>query len=235
MKKTVSGLMLFLLFVSTLTIAFNIHPVKPDYVWSQTIYIRANGSIEPSGAPISTVNNVTYTLTDNIVGNVPSYTSAIVIERDNIVLDGNGFAVQGKEEYKSVGISLYSLSNVTIANVTVKDFYYGIKLNETTSITILKSALNNTMDNIWGYNTYETIISGNYMTGGHTGFYFVFSFSDTISGNNITGNTYAGIELTNAYNTTISENSISKIWIPHLMVTVSSCTVQQTAKFTGTT
>jgi len=209
MEKAVSGFMLFLLFVSILTIAFNIHPVESDYVWSQTIYIKADGNIEPTGAPISKIGDI-YKLTDNIVGNVPSYTSAIVIERNNIVLDGNSLTVQGKKAYFSVGISLLNLNNVTIANVTVKDFDYGIKLNLTSNIAILGSTFNNKAHNLWGSETTNTTISGNYVAGGSGGLYFYRSFNDIISGNNITSNNNVGIQLTYAYNATISGNSLSK-------------------------
>jgi len=47
-----------------------------------TIYIRADGSIDPPTAPITTVDNVTYTLTGNIY-------DSIVVERNNTVIDGN--------------------------------------------------------------------------------------------------------------------------------------------------
>ncbi|MEM3722510.1 MAG: NosD domain-containing protein [Candidatus Bathyarchaeia archaeon] len=211
MKKTVSGLMLFLLFVSILTIAFNIHPVASDYVWSQTIYIRANGSIEPLGAPVSTVDYVTYTLTDNIVGNVPSYTSAIVIERNNIVLNGNGFTVQGKKTYSSVGFSLQNLSDVTIANVTIKDFWCGIKLSLTSNIKIFENKiLSNYGYGLLGYNTSKTIISGNHIAESSVGFSFIYSFNDAFSGNNITNNLNRGMNLGNLHNATISENTISR-------------------------
>ncbi len=88
-------LLLFLLLVSTIVLAFNVQPVKSDYVWTETIYIQADGSIQPPTAPISSVDNVTYTLTDNIVGNVPVRSSAITIQRDNIVVDGAGYTLQG--------------------------------------------------------------------------------------------------------------------------------------------
>lgn len=39
---------------------------RTDYAWTETIYTRADGSVEPLAAPISTVDNVTYTLTSNI-------------------------------------------------------------------------------------------------------------------------------------------------------------------------
>jgi ribonucleotide monophosphatase NagD (HAD superfamily) len=66
-----------------------------DWTWTVTIYIRADGSVDPGTSPISTADNITYTLTDNIVGYVPEDTSAIVVERDDIVVNGAGYIVQG--------------------------------------------------------------------------------------------------------------------------------------------
>lgn len=60
--NAVCGITLTLLTVSMLTLAFNIQPVEA----SGTIYIRPDGSIEPSTAPISTVDNITYIFTDDI-------------------------------------------------------------------------------------------------------------------------------------------------------------------------
>lgn len=48
-----------------------------------TVYIRADGRIEPVTAPISTLDNVTYTVTGNI-------NESIVIERSDIIFDGAG-------------------------------------------------------------------------------------------------------------------------------------------------
>jgi len=90
-RKAVLGMMLTLLLIGMLTLAFNIQPVKA----SGTIYIRADGSVDPEGTPISSIDNITYTLTDNIVGDVPEWSSAIVVERDNIVVDGAGYTLQG--------------------------------------------------------------------------------------------------------------------------------------------
>ena len=55
------------------------------------IYIRADGSIDPGTAPISSVDNITYTLKDNI------FNQSTVVERDNIVVDGAGYTVQGAD------------------------------------------------------------------------------------------------------------------------------------------
>jgi hypothetical protein len=59
-----------------------------------TIYIRADGSIDPSTAPIQR-NGDTYTLTDNIFQS-DIYATTIVIERDNIVFDGAGYTLRAR-------------------------------------------------------------------------------------------------------------------------------------------
>ncbi len=61
-KRVVLGIMMTLLLVSMFSLALNIQPVKAK----RTIYIRADGSIDPPDAPISTLDNATYTLTGNI-------------------------------------------------------------------------------------------------------------------------------------------------------------------------
>jgi len=58
--KAVSGTMLTLLLTGMLTLTVNIQPAKA----SETIYIRADGSVEPDTAPISSIDNVTYTFFD---------------------------------------------------------------------------------------------------------------------------------------------------------------------------
>jgi hypothetical protein len=92
-RKIVSEIMLTLLLTSMLTFAFNVQQVRSDWAWTGTIYIRADGSVDPSDAPISSADNITYTLTDNIVGDVPADSSAVIVERDNIVVDGAGFTI----------------------------------------------------------------------------------------------------------------------------------------------
>lgn len=59
--------LLALLVLGAFTSSFPIQPVKAN----GTIYIRADGSIDPPSAPISTVDKVTYTLT----GNITSYSA----------------------------------------------------------------------------------------------------------------------------------------------------------------
>ncbi|KPV61718.1 MAG: Periplasmic copper-binding protein (NosD) [Candidatus Bathyarchaeota archaeon BA2] len=136
-KKIVSGIVVALLLIGMLTLAFNIQSVKSDYTWTETIYIRADGSVYPPDAPISSDDNITYTLTDNIVGNVPYRTSAIVVERDNIVVDGANNTLQcSMPLFPGTGVYLGERSSVTVKNMKIKSFYCGIVLNSSSYSTI---------------------------------------------------------------------------------------------------
>jgi parallel beta-helix repeat protein len=87
---------------------------------SGTIYIRADGSIDPTTAPITSIGNVTYTFTDDIY----SGADGIVIERDNIILDGAKYTLQGIGGGN--GIDLSNRHNVTIADMGIRQFGTGL-------------------------------------------------------------------------------------------------------------
>lgn len=83
------------------------------------IYIKADGSVVPLNANITTQDNKTYTFIDDVHG-------SIIVERDNIVIDGFGHMLQG---YGSgSGINLTNRDNVTIRNMLIKNFDEGIRL-----------------------------------------------------------------------------------------------------------
>jgi len=134
--KAVSGIMLTLLLTSMLTPAFNIQSVGAE---QGIIYIRADGSIEPPTAPISTADNVTYTFTGNIINN------SIVVERDNIVVNGSGYIVQGVGS--GTGIYLSHISNVAIKNMEINAFGNGIWIENSINNKISR---NNIINNVAG-------------------------------------------------------------------------------------
>lgn len=123
MKRISVGIMILLL-TSLSILALNVQPTK---AWSGgTIYIRSDGSVDPSDAPIQRDGDI-YTLTGNI-------NDSIVVEKDNIIVDGVGYTVQGTGNES--GIDLTSRSNVTIKNTEIKAFEFGINLWQTESTFI---------------------------------------------------------------------------------------------------
>jgi len=106
-ERKVSGIMLILLLANALFIMFDV----PVAVASGTIYIRADGSIDPPTAPIQRVGDV-YTFTGNIY-------DSIVVQRNNIIVDGNGYTLEGPAT--GIGITLGG-NNITIRNMTIKGF-----------------------------------------------------------------------------------------------------------------
>ena len=178
LKKTVSGILLILLFTVMFLSAINVKPAKST--WTGTIYIKADGSIDPSDAPISTIDNITYTLT----GNITSVADGIVVERDNIIIDGVGYTIAGSMSY--TGIDLTGRNNVTIKNIEISAFYEGI----------------------WLSHSSNNIISGNKITNNRNGICLRVSSNNAINGNNLEANSLYGIWMQySSNNNTISGNT----------------------------
>ena len=183
LKKTVSGILLILLFTVMFLSAINVKPAKST--WTGTVYIRADGSIDPPDAPITTYDNITYALTDNIT----SSGHGIVVERDNIIIDGKGYTLQGSESGN--GFFLSGVNYVTIKNVNIKGFAIGILL----------SAESN----------YNTISRNNISANSEAGIYLYMWCSDNrIFGNNIVDNAEiysVGIKFAYSSNNSICHNN----------------------------
>ena len=84
--------------------------------------IARDGSVEPLDAPVDRVENV-YRLMASVCSQ-----KGIVVEASNVVIDGGGFALTGFKVLGSAGITLTFVSNVTIRNLSVSGFYYGVRV-----------------------------------------------------------------------------------------------------------
>ena len=147
-----------------------------------TIYIRADGSIDPSDAPISTLDDATYTLT----GNITSDGDGIVAERDNIIIEGAGYTVQGSGS--GTGIYLSGRSNVTLQNINIKRFNNGIVLQGSNNNSVSR----NNITEIYWIGIYSSLLSSN----------------NIVSGNNVANNGY-GISLSSSSNNIVSKNTVT--------------------------
>jgi len=197
--KNVTRLLLLLLLSNLLICALNVQSAAA----SGDIYIRADGSIDPSTSPIQRNVNV-YTFTDNIDGN-------IIVQRDNVVINGAGHTLQGTGV--ETGIDLSSRTNVTIQNMVIKTFDDALYLHSSNQITISGTDITDSTDGIRvsdssNNSIYENNIAGN----SYEGIYILVSSNNTISENNITANTGDGVYLWGSSNNTVSGNSISNNW-----------------------
>jgi len=144
------------------------------------IYILGDGLVLPSAAPIYSSDNSTYFLTSNIT----ALSDGIIVQRNNVVLDGMGYTVFG--DGSGNGVDLVGTSNVTVRNVNIEGFACGIYIANYSEIT---DAGNDSLNSSQG--TGET------------------SFSNIVTGNNITANYGDGVRIDHSLNDNLVENNIS--------------------------
>jgi len=117
-----------------------------------TIYIKSDGSVDPSTAPIRRDGNV-YTFTDNIY-------DEIVVQRDNIVVDGASHILQGTGSGTGIYLSPHR-RNVTIQNMQIRYFDRGIYLRDSSSNNIYRNIITNNEDGVYVYRSSENIFYHN--------------------------------------------------------------------------
>jgi parallel beta-helix repeat protein len=171
----VSGILLLILLVIVFSATSNILPVES----SGTIYIRADGSVDPPTAPILSIDNVTYTLTNNVYG-------SLIVQRDNIVIDGDSYTLQGTGAGDSRGIDLSGRTNVTVKNTQIKNFDYGIWLSSSSGNSISGNSITaNSAYGIYLYCSSNNSISGNTLT--DDGLYVYDSYQNSVVNNTVNG------------------------------------------------
>ena len=150
-------------------------------VAAETIYIREDGSIDPPVASIQRNGDI-YLFTADV-------NDSIVVQANNIIIDGAGFTLQGPGGMSgTTAIALTGRENVTIQNMKITNFYRGIVLSGASNNNIYSNEITEITTNaIWIYDS---------------------SNQNDISDNNIKNN-YEGITLNNASDNSIHRNNIN--------------------------
>jgi parallel beta-helix repeat protein len=199
--KFASSMALIFIIVNILFAAFNVQRAEA----SGTIYVRANGLVEGTDKVVS-LDNVTYTFTDDIVN------QSVVVERDNIVVDGLDHTVQGSGAsfLYSKGIELVGRNNITIKNMKIKGFFWGVYLSSSSNNTLSGNNIkNNSYSGITLEYSSNNSVAGNNIENNTYGIYLYQSSNNGISGNNIKNNSFVGIYLWFSSNNNISEDMIT--------------------------
>jgi parallel beta-helix repeat protein len=137
----------------------------PMQIPQPAFIIRSDGSVDPSTAPIQRDGNV-YTFTDDIVG----YT--IAFERDNVVIDGGGYYLIGNGN--STGIFILNRNGITVRNMKISNFFYGIRL---------------IAERYMGMTSSNNNLSGNSLTNNEYGIYISSSSNNVLKNNSMNNNT----------------------------------------------
>ncbi len=180
MRKSVSGILIMLLLIGMFTLVFNIRSVSAQ---GEDIFINVDGSITPSSAPISTVDNVTYILTGNMT--YPTF-NGISVERSNIVIDGNGYTLQGNQSAYGI-LWANSVNNVTIKNTNIEGFFYGVEIYDSSDNTVCDCSITNNGE----------------------GIELAFSSSNKLNGNEVANNVYDGIVLGASDSSLVGNNIVN--------------------------
>ena len=183
MRRKLVLVMSFVVLLSMLSVALNVQRVKANGI----IYIKANGAVE--GTDKIQRDGEVYTFIDDIF-------DEIVIEKDDIVVDGAGYTLQGADVFDSTGVSVFGRSNVTIKNMRIRGFWYGICVGgvfEEPSTNIVVCGNDVRESTILGIELYR-------------------SSNNSVYGNNIVENEGDGINLEGASGNRIYGNNVANNW-----------------------
>jgi parallel beta-helix repeat protein len=212
----------------------NVPPARPEGTTNEnnTIYIRPNGSIEPSTAPIQ-CNGDTYTFKENILG-------SIIVERSNVVIDGAGFTLRGTgaEDYRpsvepidqtrlsdpnylpsrepapdpyitpdSNNTGIYSYAQcLTVRNLKITECWCAIELEYSSDNCIFENEITGNTHGVWIHSSSNDTISGNTVSSNKQGVSLTTAH-DNVHGNSIINNLEYGIKLSWSFNS-LSGNDI---------------------------
>ncbi|PVX25193.1 MAG: hypothetical protein CW691_05475 [Candidatus Bathyarchaeum sp.] len=172
----------------------------------EPIIIAADGTVVPLDVPITREGN-RYTFTGDIH-------NPLVVEADNIVIDGQGHLLSGSDTINNlfipqsqVGINLFNLNNVTLQNIDIQNFKVGIFLDNTNNITICQNKLRQNYHQLVGINSTNTLVTENELTGHYeAGIYLAYCLNNKIVNNQIA---ITGVSLEDCSGNIVSNNNFN--------------------------
>ncbi len=194
------------------------------------VYIRADGSVDPSTAPIQRVQDV-YTFSGDV-------NASLIVQRDSIIVDGAGHTLRGGSN--GTGVDLTGRSNVTVKDLEITGFQNGVYLSYSYNNTLSNNNITANSEygiqsNFWNaciwqrdsqqqHNIKQWRWRRPYQSGfklhspnrqfivaaNAEGIHLYASAHDVLSGNNVTANEGVGINLATSSNTTLRNNSMAQ-------------------------
>ncbi|MEJ2240945.1 MAG: NosD domain-containing protein [Candidatus Bathyarchaeota archaeon] len=217
----------FLVFILIFSV-ISVEAVFSQNIEQNFIYIRSDGSIQPETSSIEQIGNI-YRLLDDIHG-------SLIVEKDNVVIDGDGFSLLGTNssdyhpaipafditqpfnqtirEYdesvlpQSNNTGIYShFQKLKIINLKITGFWCAIELEDSSDNTITDNIVFNNTQGVWIHTSSNNTISKNNIKNNKQGLVLTSAYT-TIQQNNISHNSEYAIKLFWSFNN-LFENRIS--------------------------
>jgi len=154
-----------------------------------------------------------YLLNQSIINS--SVANCINITSSDVIFDGAGYTIDGINAKNSYGVYVYNstvfLSNVTIKNLKVTDWYFGIYYNNAINGSISNSTANsNHINGIYLNSSHNNTLDNNSAnTNNLSGINLSFSNSNILTYNTANSNHINGIHLNSISNTTLTNSNIT--------------------------
>ena len=174
--------------------------------------------------PISSCTTISapglYTLTTNILN---SASTCINITSSNVIFDGAGYTIDGVDNSSTNGVYVYNssttLTNITVKNLVVTDWYYGIDYQNARNGSIVNNTANSN-----SYGIYLESSSNSNTLNSNTAIsnYYGITLVSSSNSNNLTSNTAIlnsrGIVLESSSSNNLTNNNASSntnigIWL----------------------
>jgi len=136
--KRLGILYMFIILVLNLNTVNNYVTINTCYGDSSgDIIINEDGNISPVNSPIEKIDGIYY-LNDDILSRT------IIIKKDGMVLDGDGYILSGIGSPNSIGIKTEGVNNIVIKNLVIINWNYGINIEDSDNNKIFgNSFINN--------------------------------------------------------------------------------------------
>ncbi len=165
----------------------------------EVVYIRTDGTVYPT-APIKRDGDM-YTIIFDI-------SKAIVVQRDSVVIDGNGYVLQG--DGKGIGFDLSNRKNVTIKSLHIIGFGYGAYLSQSIGNKIINNTITNCVYGIVSDRSPGNTLSNNFVfENSWDGIFVTYSDGIVLSDNVIANHSKWGLYLGSSIGTVLKNNSIT--------------------------
>ncbi|CAG0977223.1 hypothetical protein METP3_01859 [Methanosarcinales archaeon] len=183
-KEDMRNVLIGLIFVSIIIL-----PVYAATSVNSCMYINDSGS---------------YTLTTDILDNT---SPCIKILANNVDFDGGGYTIDGIDEAESFGVQAgTNYTNITVRNLTVSDWFYGISYQSTSSGRITWITAVSNINGIYLDNSNNNTITDNTQESNNIGINLTSSNNNTLARNIMALNSNYGIYLSSSGNNTIYDN-----------------------------